>query len=572
MADSVSQSTNANPTVTYKTPTGQTVTSALQDATPQVQLLYQQLPQAQAQTSTAQSGAVSAQAGAQVAQVQAKTATQPLDLQSALSKGMSLGDALKNYSSLMKPDDIFNQYKAQKGLPKDISPTELQNSGVSDALIGKIGDNGSLADRWNTQQTILGLRDLQGKFHKTGQFSSLVNKTGLANLGFDQTAANSQAAYESGRSIFTQHLNSVIPGGSNAAGQIDSVAKSIPSSEDMRSYAPGQADSKFSSAEDQLLKAKGYGYSDLGLTAPTSQPQKTPKSGGDLLSTILGNAGKEVSAIGQSMAATSDPLKAILDPEAGAAYINASNPINTVKGLVKPYADIVTKGPAQAFKDNPVSTSLAVLGPLLGLKGGASGEAAGETGAAEAAATTADAFKGAPGKLSQVFTPGKAKNAIGSIRDNLISTADKNPDNVVSGDALAKNIRSWADQAKLSNLPDADAIEQAALNAEKQYAGKTFKPSDLKSIYDNIEGGYTKGSVPKSSTASYIDRGVQGLISKQLEQVAPGFQKTSDLFRQTFQAEKSPVKKYAKIGAGLGICAMGGNAVIDTVKKLLMAL
>ena len=124
---SITQTSNENPTITFRSPTGQTITAPLNQAPPQIQLLYQQLPQATAQTSSAQSGAVSAAAGAKTATVQAKVAASPIDLGTALKNGSvtSIKDALSKYSATMNPDDIFQQYLATNGMPQE-SPQQRQ--------------------------------------------------------------------------------------------------------------------------------------------------------------------------------------------------------------------------------------------------------------------------------------------------------------------------------------------------------------------------------------------------------------------------------------------------------------
>src|SRR5258708_32530486 len=96
------------PQVTYKTPSGQTITSELQDAPPQIQTLYNQnylQPQAsvqQTQTSTAATGAqipgIQAESGIKQIQQQQVGALQNLGRD--LSSKMTLGEALKKYTPL----------------------------------------------------------------------------------------------------------------------------------------------------------------------------------------------------------------------------------------------------------------------------------------------------------------------------------------------------------------------------------------------------------------------------------------------------------------------------------------
>lgn len=273
------QSSNSNPTVTYTTPGGQSMTSPLNEAPPQVQLLYQQLPQAQAQTSTAQSGAISAGAGAKVAQVQAKQAPAQIDLGADLAGKMTLDSALKKYTPLGKtPDEIFNQYLASSpyGLPNE-SPQDLMNKGISATALGAIGTPGSFMDRFNTKNAIAGLRDLQDKWGKTNAASRLASVFGLSN---------DTSAYDNAKTILGAHLSSLIPGASSAQATGQSFTGMLPNAQDPREDIPGKASAQFNSIEDQLLKTKGYSYKDLGLPTPDTQPAK-PTTGGGLLKGLL---------------------------------------------------------------------------------------------------------------------------------------------------------------------------------------------------------------------------------------------------------------------------------------------
>lgn len=535
----------------------------------QVQQPTAQLGQTQTSTAATAAEIPGIQASSQTRQIQAQQAAALQNLGKDLSNKMTLGSALKKYTALgMSPDEVFTQYLAESpwGMPKE-SPQQLQEMGVSTKALGQIGTPGSFMDRYNTKNAIEGLNNLQDLWNQTST---------LSKLPFLGDATPSGQAYDAARTIFGNHLATLIPGASGAASTGQSLLNTLPGVGDLTQLEPGAARGRFKAVEDQLLKTKGYNMQDLGLgssstPSQTQRPQASvkssqqpPQSGGNILTNLLKDIG------GQAEALSSRPsLLTFLDPNAVKASLAQSNPLTQAQGITQMYANIA-QNPVQAFEQHPLNTTMAVLAPFLGIKGATAGEA-GATGAADAAANEGvssaaeDVFSKAPGKLQQLFTPGKAKNIIGQIRDTIINNADKVPGNTISGNDLASQIRGWADQAKLSNLPDANAIEDAAKNAEAQYAGKTFKPSDIKNIYDNIEKGYTKGGEPRSATASYIDRGIQGILSNQLENMAPGFGRTSDLFRQTYQAEKSPIKGVAKRAAGVGL-GLGG---LDVVRHIL---
>ena len=589
-----------NPQVQYRTPDGQTMTSFLKDAPPQVQTLYNQnylQPQANLQQTTAQIPGVAASSKKE--QIGATQAASPQNLKADLTSGMTLKDALSKYTALgMSPDDVFTNYLSQspRGLPHE-SLTELNALGISPKVTGNVGQISSFADKQNVKNNILGLRDLKDKFHQTGQFSSFVNNSGLANLGFDTKAAQAQAAYESARSLFTEHLSSLIPGASNASSDVATMAKSVPSSNDFRNYSPGKADAMFSSVEDQLLKAKGYSYKDLGIAGTSnntpgtdSSTAQSPKGGGGLLSTLLENAKGDVGNIAKGIPALASQGVDLMRNEAAGpiATVADADPtgnaratlakigilpdqstgqmaINQGKGIVNEYSDLI-QNPQQHALEHPVNTALDMLPFLAGAKA-ISGVRAAEGAEAAGAATedSAASFK-APNKFQQIIDPTGSKNAVGDQRQAVIK-AGQNSGNIKSGDAIAADWQKWGETAKAGNVSDADAIDKAVAAAQKIYGGKTFTPQQLYDSYKQIENGYSVKGIPKAATNAYIDRASQDILQKHLEDVAPGFKATTDMFSKIYGTEKGQASKIVKnlpstvakgaINAGLNAAGLG---------------
>lgn len=517
------------------------------------------------------SGMQTAEQTAQQSALNTQYLQAPQNLRTDLQNGMTLGDAMKKYTALkMTPDDIFSQYLNENTWGPNKSPklpvetlNQLRGLGLTEKSLGQIGDQGSFADKWNTKNAIEELRTAKNYFMQTKAADIAGNLAGINS--------NSKA-YENARLIVGEHLSSLIPGASSAQGTGNALINTLPSSNDLRSYTPDMINKAFDSVEKTLLASRGYDYSTLGLTSPqdnSSSEQQTnkPKSGGELLNNILKNSASDLEGI-KSLQNTTSPLGLAIDPNARNILENAVlHPINTGENMISGLLNAIgiksdvsqagmnvqpPKSPQELIgnilnnaQEHPVNTALTVLGPLLGLGGRGSIEPEGAVGET-AANTTAEALAREPGGLSKIFNPSGAKQTVGNIRDTIVSGADKVKGNVVSGDQVASLIRNWADEAKLSNLPDADAIEQAAVNAEKMYAGKTFKPSQLKNIYDNIEKGYTANGQPRSATASYIDRGIQGILSNQLEQMAPGWNKANQMFSSIYNTEKGAIAKTVK--------------------------
>jgi hypothetical protein len=497
-----------------------------------------------------QSQTTSAAAGAVTNTVQAQQTQAPQELGADLKNGMTLGDAMKKYLPLkVDPHDIYKQYLAGNTFGKNKtpkapveSPEQLINMGIPADALGKVGENGTVQDRWNTGSIVEELRKL----------NDLWGQTKAANLAPNKIGYNAASEkYLTARALLGEHISTAVggaPGGETTAGILMGV---LPDSTNLMNYSPDVAKGKFDTAEQMLMLQKRYGYDDVYTNPPTTQSgqSQTPQKGGDILRSLLGMvanpvinaANKTTQENSQMPNAKGDPLQAILN--AGGATANfAKNTIGNPDILGEAATLATIPDGIGALKAAPE-----VLAKILG-------KGAVEEGGA--------ALANAPGKLSQFLTPNKAKATIGAIRDNLISTADKTGA-TIKGEDVANSIRQWADKAKLSNLPDADAIEQAAVNATKHYAGQVFKPSDLKNIYDGIETGYTKAGVLKSSASSFIDTGIKKIIADQVENVAPGFQKTSELFSKVFNGEKSSAGKIIKnlpqgvVRTGLNVAGLG---------------
>lgn len=489
--------------------------SDLQGQDPQLYSQYiQNLAQPAASLQQTQAAIPGTEAQSAKEQIQAQQAAALKNLhQDLVDNKMTLKTAMKKYTGLgMAPDDIFTNYLSQSphGLPKE-SLTELKNLGVSDKALGQVGDLGSFADRQNMRNAVLELRNLQTTFNQTGA---------MAKMPFIGSSVGMGKVYEGQRQLVGQHLSSLVQGAPHAAGSSEDLMKAIPSAGDLAQLEPGESQKQFNKTEQTLLTSKGYSYKDLSLNPALDdilKTQNTGKSGGGGL------------------------LSGLLDT------LRDSSPA-TMPGLKL----------AKEHPDAAIGVASVLLPALL--TGGVSvAEAPEEVAAGEA---VEQALSKAPGALKTLLSPGKAKMAVGDIRNTILSAANKTGA-ITTGENLATGIRQWADQAKLANLPDADAIEKAAQNAEQLYKGKVFKPSDLKQIYDNIENGYTKLGVEKSATSAYIDRGVKGVISNELERIAPGFQKTSEMFDKIYKSEKGVPAKIIKnlpqtaAKAGMNMAGLG---------------
>lgn len=528
-----------------------------------------QIPQTQqsTQTSAAEQANLQAsnpgiQASSQTQQVEALQKKAQLGLSASLSKGMDLPTALKTYTALgMKPDDIFSNYLSQRGLP-DMSPTELQSRGVTPTAIGKIGDNGSFADKWNTKQAVLGMRDLHDKWNTVNGLSKL----GIFGLG---VSTPSSQGYDAQRQFLGQHLSSLVPGSPGGQGPAGDLMNQIPDVGHITETEPGAADQRFNGAEQGLLNVKGYSYKDLGLMPNTSQntssqiKQRPDMKGGELLQNIL-NDTKGIAS--NTVNTGSQFLNKVLSGE-NPSTATGDMAVQMGKGAIQNYANILgiqakngqlSENPNEALQyitQHPVTTALSVL-PFLAGKGGAvsdTGDAGGaiaaETPKAPPSATAATITKPrAPGTLKTALNPNSSRDAGFALKANAIKTI-KNNNDTVNGDTIVNHVTNEAEALKDSfpNVPEED-IDNWVKNIQNRYGGKQLDPSDAEKRYNTTPSDKTATGLQKERLADHQNGILRDAISTAIEQKAPGagWQEGVQAQAKAYQAAKGQPAKIVK--------------------------
>lgn len=478
----------------------------------------------QEQATSAQSAATSSQEQANLAiqnqSLQSEAAINKLKQQQAyasvnlgkdLQSGMTWDQARQKYTPLgLSADDVFKQYLSNN---KYGTPHESPDTLISQGV------------KPETLGTIGQPGSFNDKYNTKNAINEIRTAQGLWNkitpndilqqkvFGKNENVNN----YLSYKTTLGNHLQSLIPGASGAQATGQQLLGQLPDPTNIANFGGNVAKGAFNTLENSLLTQKGYSQKELGIGKNNTGSSNT---GGELLNNIL----------------------------------------DTVKNSQQ-YAGV-----------SGFNTAMSTLGPLGGILGvGKAGATAAAANAPEAAAKEVAAE---PGALTKLIQPGKAKAAIGSIRDAVVKMGD-DAGNTIKGEDLAQQIRSWADNAKLGNLSNGKQIEEAAQTAEDLYKGKTFKPSDLKNIYDQIENGFTKGGAPRSSAEAYVDRGTQKVLANTLDNIAPGFKKANTMFSKVYNTEKSPVGKVIKnlpYNAGKAVLNAGANAAGFGILKDILNL
>lgn len=185
----------------------------------------------------------------------------------------------------------------------------------------------------------------------------------------------------------------------------------------------------------------------------------------------------------------------------------------------------------------------------------------------------------------------------GALRETVLSKA-KDAGKKVDGTKIVRSIEDWATRAKRANPTQKSAIQKILDSAKKTYKGKKLNVDTAKNLWDDAGSGFTNaGKSGKTITQGY-HRTVRDILRKQLDKVAPGFEKGTGMIREGIEKEKffkgirnslnrkdvveglketpSPVLKFIKgmlsstgkqVAGGAVAGAVGGNILSRLVGK-----
>ncbi|MHB9161541.1 MAG: hypothetical protein ACYC6W_11765 [Nitrosotalea sp.] len=509
------------------------------------------------------------QAESAIKGIQSQQVAAPQALSKDLANKMTLSDAMSKYKALgMKPDDIFNNYLSQSpyGIPKE-TPSQLNAMGVSNTALGQPGQQNTFADKASTRGAIEEINKLQSLWNDTNEGD---RAAGILGMSDKVRAYNQQLDY------VNAHYPSLLtaPQGETTAANI---AKDLPSLTDLR-IGNDSANQLFNNAKTNLLTQKQYTPSDVGLknsdlninpSGKTQQSNKTPSSGGDLLTSLLNNSGSDIkNRVSGILNTIGEYGKTQFTQGPGAAQAEFIG--NMIKGNVSEYGSLLSN-PLQHAKEHPINTILDVL-PFLGATESlitgpaeaaeaAEGAAAAGEGAAKVGANALDLKN--PGVLQKMFKPGQIKANAGAARDTLVNQSTQTGV-TIPGDNIVNKITDWANNIGKPGNPGQGAKIDTIVNEVKDnYAGKQLTPADTYKIYNEVDNGYNQKGLQKDAIQSRGDIALRGILRGEIDNVSPGFNKLTDIIGQGYQAEKSPSAQLVKnlpknaVKAGMNVAGLG---------------
>ena len=140
------------------------------------------------------------------------------------------------------------------------------------------------------------------------------------------------------------------------------------------------------------------------------------------------------------------------------------------------------------------------------------------------------------------------------MRNEAINVAEK-AGLKFEGKNIFNAIKEWAKTAKQANPGKESQIMKILKGVKTQYINKQVTPKQAKNIWDEVDRGFTRAGVQKTTVEASADRAMSNVLRKELDKVAPGFEKGTKLIREGLgrgQFLKKAIFPTA-IGAGVGV-------------------
>jgi hypothetical protein len=124
-----------------------------------------------------------------------------------------------------------------------------------------------------------------------------------------------------------------------------------------------------------------------------------------------------------------------------------------------------------------------------------------------------------------------------TLRNTAIQLATKE-NKKIEGNKLTTAISEWATRAKRANPNQAETIKGFVQGATKSFKGKNITTKTAFNLWEDADRGHSAaGKVGNSLEAEY-HRVIRDVLRKQLDKVAPGFEKGTGLIKEGLTQEK----------------------------------
>ena len=285
-----------------------------------------------------------------------------------------------------------------------------------------------------------------------------------------------------------------------------------------------------------VVRLSGYDPAEFGIQEP-----KDLEDGGifkSLLSPLITTAGN-VGALGQVGLSS---LVGKFNPQAGAQLAQEGQ--GFIGGELAKRQRMASEQPLQAYGEQALASGELALPGLLGMAGKipAVSRATGVVKGIPKAVTSkiGGVFKSKPAEISESALVKGLKTAEkgGKVRDVAIQKAQE-AGKKIEGSKVFKVIESELKDAKSGlTSPEAKQVDDLISRARRFYKGKVINPETAKKRWDLATKGFKDSGKTGDTVKSAYHRAIRDGVRKELDKIAPGFEKGTKAIRKGLEEEK----------------------------------
>jgi hypothetical protein len=163
------------------------------------------------------------------------------------------------------------------------------------------------------------------------------------------------------------------------------------------------------------------------------------------------------------------------------------------------------------------------------------------------------------GGIGRVFTQGAGS----ALRNEAVDTATQ-AGKTISGDAIHNDIIKWGEKALKANPGENKQVIKILTEADQQFTGKTLTPKEVADIWSQVDSGFTNTGTTKTTVKAASDLALRDSLRKELEAVAPGWEKGTKQIAKGLRNKKIAIKGGAIAGGAAVSGVVGGltNSII----------
>jgi hypothetical protein len=310
---------------------------------------------------------------------------------------------------------------------------------------------------------------------------------------------------------------------------------------------------------------EGEGYTDRGAKK-TGNPITDALTGNPVTNFLLDKAvnvaqdvgtgirsaqtGPELEKLNALAATIEEEAMATEDPEQKKALLQNAN---MIRSQVSGEAGNISKSFSKDVSENPLIRS--VLG---------AGQVASVAEIPALAKSGVNLARNAPKSVKSLKDIVFSKGAGINLRNEVVDSATK-AGKTINGSKIAGSIDDWASTAKNAHPSKSKVIDSMVKTVKSQLGGKKVAPNKVFDLWDEANNGFkaTSGDAGRTLEASY-HRAVRDVVRKELDQVAPGFEKGTKMIAQGMARSEIAKKLGGKtgnaiVGAALYKLLFGGG-------------